>query len=402
MSTISPNMGLVIPAVGQDYGPAWAQNINSSLSILDGHSHVSGSGVPITPSAISMTSDLSFNSKNATTLRTTRYVSQGSALSTASDVSCLYVVNGNLYFNYDSSTPVQITTGSSVNGSAGTITGLPSGTAGAAFTAISGTFVFTQSTGSGANMDSGTLIVRNPGSYPVPAGNFVAIQAPSSFTSAGYSITLPSGVPSVSASPLLMDTAGNVSAGTPGSYFNPAGIISAFGGTSAPTGWLLCDGSAISRTGYAALFAAIGTAYGYGDNSTTFNIPDLRGQFLRGVTGASSNDPDASTRTAMNTGGNTGNAVGSVQASQFASHNHTGATGVPSSIAHYHTYPTDGDNGNQNNNRAANGNGTGGTHTNTVSSAVDQGLGSHTHTISSQGGNQTNPINAYVNFIIKT
>jgi len=402
MSTLSPNMGLVIPAVGQDYGPAWANYINASLSTLDGHSHVSGSGVPITPSAISMTSDLSFNSQNATVLRSTRYVSQGSALATSSDVGCLYVVNGNLYFNYNSSTPVQITTGASVNGSAGTITGLPSGTAGASFTAISGTFVFTQSTGSGANMDSGTLIVRNPGSYPVPSGNYVAIQAPASFTSAGYSITLPSGVPSVSASPLLMDTAGNVSAGTPGSYFNPAGIISAFGGTSAPTGWLICDGSAISRTGYAALFAAIGTAYGYGDNSTTFNIPDLRGQFLRGVTGASSNDPDASTRTAMNTGGNTGNAVGSVQASQFTSHNHSGATGGPSSIAHYHTYPTDGDNGSQNNNRAANGNGTGGTHTNTVSAAVDQGLGSHTHTISSQGGNQTNPINAYVNFIIKT
>lgn len=285
MSTISPNMGLVIPAVGQDYGPQWAQNINASLSILDGHSHVSGSGVPITPSAISMTSDLSFNSQNATVLRSTRYVSQGSALSTSTDVGCVYVVNGNLYFNYNSSTPVQITTGSSVNGSAGTITGLPSGTAGAAFTAISGTFVFTQSTGLGANMDSGTLIVRNPGSYPVPSGNFVAIQAPASFTSAGYSITLPSGVPSVSASPLLMDTAGNVSAGTPQNYFNPTGSMIAFAGSSAPTGWLLCDGSAISRTSYAALFAVVGTAFGSGDGSTTFNLPNMAGNVPVGVGG---------------------------------------------------------------------------------------------------------------------
>ncbi len=53
----------------------------------------------------------------------------------------------------------------------------------------------------------------------------------------------------------------------------PLGAIVAFGGDTAPTGWLICDGSAISRTTYAALFAAIGTKYGAGDGSTTFNLP---------------------------------------------------------------------------------------------------------------------------------
>lgn len=48
-----------------------------------------------------------------------------------------------------------------------------------------------------------------------------------------------------------------------------------------PTGWLLCNGSAVSRTTYANLFAAIGTNYGAGDGSTTFNVPDFRGTFLR-------------------------------------------------------------------------------------------------------------------------
>lgn len=67
----------------------------------------------------------------------------------------------------------------------------------------------------------------------------------------------------------------------------PAGVIEAYGGSSTPpTGYLYCDGSAVSRTTYASLFAAIGTYWGVGDNSTTFNIPDLRGYYLIGVSGA--------------------------------------------------------------------------------------------------------------------
>lgn len=58
----------------------------------------------------------------------------------------------------------------------------------------------------------------------------------------------------------------------------PAGSVVAFAGSAAPVGWLLCDGSAVSRTTYAVLFAAIATAYGAGDGSTTFNLPDLRGR----------------------------------------------------------------------------------------------------------------------------
>lgn len=62
----------------------------------------------------------------------------------------------------------------------------------------------------------------------------------------------------------------------------PAGSIMAFAASSAPTGWLICDGSAVSRTTYATLFGVVGTTWGAGDGSTTFNVPDLRGQFLRG------------------------------------------------------------------------------------------------------------------------
>lgn len=63
-----------------------------------------------------------------------------------------------------------------------------------------------------------------------------------------------------------------------GHTITDAGFISAFAGSTAPSGWLVCDGSAISRTDYADLFTAIGTTYGTGDGSTTFNLPDLSGK----------------------------------------------------------------------------------------------------------------------------
>ena len=67
-----------------------------------------------------------------------------------------------------------------------------------------------------------------------------------------------------------------------GSGVVPEGTILPYGGSSAPSGYLLCDGTAYSRTTYSALYAIIGTAYGNGNGSTTFNVPDLRYMFLRG------------------------------------------------------------------------------------------------------------------------
>ena len=68
----------------------------------------------------------------------------------------------------------------------------------------------------------------------------------------------------------------------------PAGVIIPFAGTSVPTGYLLCNGAAVSRTDYANLFAAIGTLYGAGDGSTTFNLPDARDRVLQGASGTHS------------------------------------------------------------------------------------------------------------------
>lgn len=62
----------------------------------------------------------------------------------------------------------------------------------------------------------------------------------------------------------------------------PIGVVSAFAGSTAPAGWLMAGGQAISRSVYSGLFAVIGTTYGVGDGSTTFNLPDLRGRTIAG------------------------------------------------------------------------------------------------------------------------
>jgi microcystin-dependent protein len=84
----------------------------------------------------------------------------------------------------------------------------------------------------------------------------------------------------------------------------PAATIFPYAGTTSPDGWLLCNGAAVSRTTYSALFNVIGTSYGQGDNSTTFNLPDYRWSFLRGygpnisVTGSGSAASNQATFTA--------------------------------------------------------------------------------------------------------
>ncbi len=105
----------------------------------------------------------------------------------------------------------------------------------------------------------------------------------------------------------------------------PPGTIIAYAGEKIPGGWLVADGRPLRQADYPTLYAAIGAAHGGGLNESgvkigDFNLPDLRGRFLRGLdqsqAGTVSNpprDPDARNRTAPTGGGNNGNRVGSVQ-----------------------------------------------------------------------------------------
>lgn len=81
----------------------------------------------------------------------------------------------------------------------------------------------------------------------------------------------------------LYDTMKNLIAGATLFADTPLGTINAFGGNTAPDGWLMCQGQAVSRTTYADLFAVIGTAFGSGDGSSTFNVPDFRESVAKGA-----------------------------------------------------------------------------------------------------------------------
>lgn len=109
----------------------------------------------------------------------------------------------------------------------------------------------------------------------------------------------------------------------------PPGAMLPFAGTSAPAGYLGCDGAAVSRTNYAALFLAIGTTWGVGDGSTTFNVPDMRRRAAIGSGGTQIQGP----ATAV---GNVGGVEEqSLTTAQLASHSHTGTTGI-NSASHTH------------------------------------------------------------------
>lgn len=100
----------------------------------------------------------------------------------------------------------------------------------------------------------------------------------------------------------------------------PPGTVSWFAGPVAPTGYLKCNGAAVSRTSYSDLFSAIGTTFGGGNGSTTFNLPDLRGEFVRGWDDGRGVD--------------SGRVLGSAQAGQNASHTHSGTTSSDGSHTH--------------------------------------------------------------------
>ncbi len=111
----------------------------------------------------------------------------------------------------------------------------------------------------------------------------------------------------------------------------PAGCVMPYAGATAPDGWLLCHGQAVSRTTYADLFGAIGTAYGPGDGSTTFNLPDMRGRVAAGRDDMGGTDAGrlaggVANRTVL--GGAGGAAMHTLTTAQMPTHAHSQAAGA--------------------------------------------------------------------------
>ena len=133
---------------------------------------------------------------------------------------------------------------------------------------------------------------------------FVSLQSPSAL-SGNVALTLPASI--TNGGFLQTDGSGNLSfqivAGVPTSAVFCVAVA------TVPTGYLECNGAAVSRTTYSALFAIIGTNYGTGNGSSTFNLPDLRGEFIRGFDNGKGTD--------------SGRSIASSQSAQNASHNHS-------------------------------------------------------------------------------
>lgn len=183
----------------------------------------------------------------------------------------------------------------------------------------------------------------------------------------------------------------------------PVGSIIPFGGPASaiPLGWLPCDGRLLSKLNYPQLGFVLG--YSWGGSGDNFNIPDLRGYFLRGVADGQTTDPDRASRTNKTGAVTLGDVVGSYQNDSIEKHNHTGKT--ISDGVHNHKQDNndvqvihdgyDTAEGFDNND---------GSNSSEINLSTTHGLhnaGAHTHTIPDDGGAETRPKNAYVWFIIK-
>lgn len=202
-TTLTPNMSLTLPGVGTESGPDYAIEINNDLSILDGHDHTSGYGTPVPTAGININADLSLNGFNLTTSRTLRLQTQTSTPAQSTDLGILYRLGSDLYYIDGSGNNIRITQSGSVSGSAGTITGLPSGTASASYG--SGTFTFQAATSTPANIDGGSYILRNN----VASSKGLTLSPPSSM-GADISMTLPA-LPG-SQKIMTLDNSGNMAA----------------------------------------------------------------------------------------------------------------------------------------------------------------------------------------------
>jgi hypothetical protein len=163
----------------------------------------------------------------------------------------------------------------------------------------------------------------------------------------------------------------------------PIGTIMAYGGDVRKQeiidqlgneGWLVCNGNQLKRNEHPELFKTIGGSFGAGDGKTSFHLPDMRGQFLRGVDHNRGMDRDARSRSPAAPGGNRGDAVGSVQDDQFKEHKHPLSV-LPPVMCNVRAGPY-----------------SGGNHGKYYNFPQSTGM---------QGGSETRPKNIYVNWIIK-
>ena len=249
-----------------------------------------------------------------------------------------------------------------------------------------------------AHFDSNGITIRDRKALRLrdtSNSNFVAIQAPANVAS-DITLTLPSSDGNAN-DVLQSDGSGNLSfAALPQAV--PTGSVHLMATTTVPSEYLKCNGAAVSRSTFSALFAIIGTTWGAGDGSSTFNVPDLRGEFVRGW------DDGKGTDSSRN--------FASFQHSNNGAHSHTtNATTTISPANHNHAFPGD--------DQFAFADGVGGWTNRTTGSfnydaksqsgngrvylTSDASLSANTTvTVNPDGGNEARPRNIAMMYVIKT
>ncbi len=182
---ITPNMGLPNPIPSVAPSPAWAQDLSDCMVAIDGHTHVPGSGIPVTPGGLNINADLPFNDNNATSMRSVRMQPQSAPLALATDLGCLYESGVDLYYNDGNGNQVRITASGNVVGTAGSITGLVS-PASATYVPGDETFVWQSDVNTPANMDMASAILRN-----LTANSHSYELTPPASLGADFTLTLP-------------------------------------------------------------------------------------------------------------------------------------------------------------------------------------------------------------------
>jgi len=155
----TPNMGLVLPAVGVTVGPLWASELNTALEAVDAHDHTNGNGLPITPEALNIDSPVDFQGYGLQAVDEVQLVSKAATVATPGAV---YAVSGDLWYTNAAGTAVQITVGGVIAGAAGSISGLAD-PASASFNSATGSFRWNATAATRAELDAATLRLRSAG-----------------------------------------------------------------------------------------------------------------------------------------------------------------------------------------------------------------------------------------------
>lgn len=207
---MTPFMLLSLPTVTVSPGPEWASLLNAALTTVDEHDHSDGKGTPVTPAGLNINDSLEFNNEDAIELRSTRYTNHASPLAAIADITCIYISNGDLYYNNEDGTAIQITADAGLNAtSIGGIGGdFATSSAAVTYSNTSKAFRFTQASGINAHLDTANISIREA----VSSANAVTLKSPTSL-GASYNWLFPTALPATGQTKFLtIDSSGQVGA----------------------------------------------------------------------------------------------------------------------------------------------------------------------------------------------